>query len=451
MSTLRHTVVLGGGVAGLTAAVALTRAGRLVTLIERRAELGGKAGSYRPPGIFQWVDHCPHVLLGACTSQRWLYEQLGVGDLITWHDRLPLRAGDEAGELLAQPSLPPPFNLAQGLLGLPGLTPRDLATLAAAMTKISVARPPWPDDQTFAAWLGPLTTPTLDRGFWSLLLRSVLNASADEASARYGLLFFRHGLLHHRDAWHLGVPRCPLRTLHHVAPRAWLARHGGQVVLGQAGAVALGPSGFVVRAGAWEIVADEVVLALTPTQARRALDPALTAHVGGALDVDLEAGSIVGAHLWFAEPVDLPPVTGLFDAELDWVFRHDGGRRLAVVASTADAWQGLSPAGQAERAWRTLRQHWPRLPAPVATAACREARATFVPRPGLDARRPGPVTGVPGLVLAGAWTATGWPATMEGAARSGLAAASALVGADLSVPDLPAQGVYRLTCRTSRR
>ena len=433
-------LVIGGGVAGITAAVALTQAGRRVTLCEQRHTLGGKASSFVPPGGRQPVDNSQHVLLRCCTSLLALYDTLGTTELIDWHDSLPLLAADGTrGAFSAWSALPPPLNLAPAVLALPGLSWRDRLMLSLAFARMIAADRRRPDDRTFAQWLGPWTTPNLDRGFWRLMLTSVLNAEADQVSARYALLFFLDGLMRHRDAYHLGVPRAPLSVLHHEAPLAWLTSRGQQVRLGQRVTVRRDGEAFVSSDGE---AYDELVLAVRPEQIAKVVAPEL---VPASLPA-LASESIVGVHLWFAEPVDWPPVLGLMRHDVDWVFALDGGRRLSVVTSAARSWQGLSPAEAAARTLRALRGVDPALPEPTATAACRETQATFVPAPGLDGERPSAETAVPGLVLAGVWTDTGWPATMEGAARSGYRAAEVLTGQTLVPPDLPRQGLFRVTC-----
>ncbi|MBI5831208.1 MAG: FAD-dependent oxidoreductase [Armatimonadetes bacterium] len=440
-------LVVGGGVAGVTAAVALAQAGRQVTLCEQRPTLGGKASSFVPPGRSQLVDNSQHVLLRCCTSLLALYETLGTADLIDWHDSLPLLAEDGTrGAFRAWSALPPPLNLAPAMLALPGLSVRDRLMLGLAFGRMILADRHRPDDRTFAQWLGRCTTTHLDRGFWRLMLTSVLNAEADQVSARYALLFFLDGLMRHRQAYHLGVPRVPLSVLHHDAPIAWLSSRGHRVCTRTLATVRPDTGGFAARLGEATERFDAVVLAVRPEQVARVVDAELATELVGDLPATMTAESIVGVHLWFDQPVDWPPVLGLMRHDVDWVFALDGGRRLSVVTSAARSWQGLSPAAAAQRAVAALRAVDPRLPEPSAHAACREAQATFVPAPGLDARRPGAATTVPGLALAGVWTNTGWPATMEGAARSGYRAAEALTGQELVPTDLPRQGLFRVTC-----
>ncbi len=440
---MARVVVIGGGLAGCSAALALAEAGWQVTLCEKRAQLGGRACSFRPPGWDTWVDNSQHVLLRCCTNLLDLYGRLGVADQIDWHARLALRAADGQSGTFAGWPLPAPGHLAPALFRLPGLSGRDRLAMAWAFTRMILAgrAPAALTEVPFREWLGGATTARLDSGFWRLMLTSVLNADADRVSAAAALMFFREGLMRHPTAFHLGVPRVSLHGLHHEAMLARLIALGVSVHLRTAATARVldGQLADVVVAGEAQPT-EQVVVAVPWWQVAQTVPgtPVVPPEA-----TELAAEAIVGVHLRFAQPVLSEPVVGLFGGGVDWVFATDGGRRLSVVVSDARDWAGLSSAATAERALAALRRLWPDLPDPLLTAACREARATFVPGPGVDRCRPGPVTGVAGVHLAGEWTATGWPSTMEGAVRSGYAAAQALTGRPTVVPNLPRSGLMR--------
>lgn len=441
-----EAVVIGGGLAGISAAVALTAAGRRVTLVEKRATLGGRAGSFHAKGHREALDSSQHVLMGCCTNQLDLYERLGIANLITWHERLPLQAADGSRGVFSRWPLPPPLHLLPGLAALPGLSVLDRAVLAAAFGRIALAnrRRDALDHLSFAQWLGRWTTPRLDRTFWRLMLTSVLNAQSWEVSARYGLLFFVDGLLRHADSFVLGVPQVPLEALHHDAVVAWLAGHGGTVHLRRTARVQPTAAGPRVWLDGEPLPADEVVVAVRWEQLGRVLPRTVARGLAGeALDA-LRPEAIIGVHLWFDEPVLDVPVLGLLEHDLDWVLSFEGGRRLSIVGSAAASWARLTSVEMKDRALAALGGILGPLPAPARWAACREGEATFVPAPGLEKQRPGQRTRYPGLALAGAWTRTGWPATQEGAVRSGYLAAEALTGQRALVADLPPQGLMRL-------
>lgn len=439
---MARVVVVGGGLAGGAAALALAEAGMTVTLVEKRSRLGGRACSYHPPGWPHAVDNSQHVLLRCCTNLLDFYRRLGVAERLTWHDRLTLVAGRRTGEFRAWP-LPPPLHLAPALAALPGLSGGDRARLGLAFTRLLLAgrRRERLSAHPFRDWLGPATSPNLDRGFWRLMLTSVLNADADRVGADYAAMFFLDGLLRHREAYHLGVPETDLSSLHHDALLARLGELGVEVRFGTPATVELaGGRVSAVRAGE-RLTADQVVVAVPWPHLRRAapdLPPDALAACGR-----FTAESIVGVHLRFEQPVVIDPVTGFLDGDLDWVFALDGGRHLSLVASDARSWAGLSAEAMARRGWAALRAWRPELPEPILRAACREARATFVPAPRIDVHRPPARTAVAGLHLAGEWTATRWPSTMESAVRSGYAAAESVTGQCFLQPDLPRQGLMR--------
>ena len=443
---MARVVVIGGGLAGIAAAVALADAGRDVILVEKRATLGGRAGSFAAKGFGHDLDSSQHVLLGCCVNQLDLYRRLGVEHLIDWHERLPLLAADgRRGEFASWPLLPPPLHLLPGLLAYPGLGWADRVLLAGAFGRMMLAdrRRARLDDLSFQQWLGAWTTPRLDRCFWRFMLTSVLNAPPAEVSAQYGLMYFLDGLMRHRDAWKLGVPREPLSALHHHAVLAHLAAAGGEVRLRSTARVRPTSHGPRVSIDGESVEAEAAVIAVRWGQLPRVLPSGAARRVAGGALERLRGAPIIGVHLLFDEPVTQDRVLGLVDHDVEWVLSFDGGRRLSIVGSAAASWQGMSALAMKDRAMAALRGLWPDLPEPRQWAACREAEATFVPAPGLERHRPGASTPWPGLYLAGAWTATGWPATQEGAVRSGYAAASAILGVAVGPPDLPRQGLLR--------
>lgn len=446
MADLARVAVVGGGLAGCAAALALAEQGCAVTLYEKRPTLGGRASSYTASGWDKPLDNAQHVLLGCCVNQLDLYRRLGVLDQIDWHDTVPLIGPTgERGSFAAWP-LPPPLHLAPTLGLLPELRLADRLILAAAFGRLLLAgrRLERLDRRTFADWLRPTDSPAL-AGFWRLMIASVLNAEPGEVSARYGAFFFLDGLMRHRDAFRLGVPRVALSELHEVAMRPALAAAGveprqtaGRLWLEHGRVAGVGGERF-----------DATLVAVHWRQLGGVLPHGLAEAVAGAAPSRLEAVPLLGVHLGFDEPVLDQPVVGFIGHDVDWVMTFDGGRHLSVVASAARDWRGLSDEQRVDRALTALRRIWPGLPRPTRSASCLEQRATLLPAPGSDRWRPGPRTRLPGCYLAGCWTATGWPSTMESAVRSGYLAAEALLAdlgapATIAVPDLPRAGLMRL-------
>jgi squalene-associated FAD-dependent desaturase len=443
-------VVLGGGVAGITAALTLADAGAAVTLLEVRPRLGGAAYSFEREGV--WLDNGQHVFLRCCESYRALLRRLGSEHLTHVQERLEipiLRPGHEP-TVLRRGRLPAPLHLAGALLRYPHLSLR--ARAGAARAALALARLD-PDDpalngRTLGAWLaehgqGSETHAPL----WDLIALPTLNLPAAEASLALGAFVFQRGLLEHAAAGDIGFHRAPLSRIIDFPARAALDRAGVELRLGcRAGAVRSVAGGFTAQSDGETLAAAAVIVALPAGRAEEVLPD-------GALDPRrrpgaLAASPIVNVHVFYDRPVcDLPFAAGV-DTPVQYLFDRgepngiERGRYLAVSVSGARAEMAMRPAEVRER-------YLPALEAllPAARGArvervelSREHAATFAAVPGVQSRRPPERTRIPGLALAGAYTATGWPATLESAAISGRRAASAALahlGAD------PASGPMR--------
>ena len=420
---MTRVTVVGGGLAGIAAALACADAGARVTLLEARPRLGGATFSVERDGL--WLDNGQHVFLRCCTAYRGLLARLGVEGDVVLQERLEipvLRPGRRVA-WLRRSDLPAPLHLGRALARFGPLSPLDRVRVARAvrgLQRLSLDDPAL-DRITFAAWLGRRgQRPQAVEALWNLITLPTVNLPAAEASLALAAKVFKTGLLEEAAASDIGYAAVPLQRLH-----------------GDAAARALRAAGVEVRAGERvdalaALEADALVLAV-PHDEAAALLPA------GALPPGVEprrlgASPIVNLHVRYDRRVtDLPFAAGL-ETPVQWVFDRtasaglDRGQLLAISLSAA--------AGTADRPLDGLRAEY--LPAleellPAARGArvvsfwaTREPRATFRGVPGTAAHRPGPRTQVEGLYLAGAWTATGWPATMEGAVRSGLAAAQAL-------------------------
>lgn len=441
---MARAVVVGGGLSGCAAAIALAEAGRQVILVEKRATLGGRATSFQPAGWPSPIDNSQHILLGCCTNLATLYQRLGVADRIQWHDGFDLL--DAAGNYgrFAACALPAPAHLTPGLLAIPGLSGYDRALLAASFGRMILQGRRYPelDGISFADWLRATATPRAAETFWRLMIVSVLNASMERVSAAAGLMFFLEGLMRHRDGWRLGVPDCSLAALHHDAMLPYLQAMGVDVRLRSLARIDVADGAVrqaVIDGDA--VACDEAVCAVQQQAAPRVI-PALADSLRWTA-AKLGTEAIVGVHLRFAKPVTERAVVGLLEHDIDWIFASLGGRHLSLVISDAANWRGLSQAAMVQRGMAAVRGVLGPLPEPELTAACCERRATFVPLPGAAKVRPSQWTAVAGLALAGEWTATGWPSTMEGAVRAGYRAVETLTGGHITVDDLPAQGVMR--------
>jgi hydroxysqualene dehydroxylase len=436
----RHVTVVGGGLAGITAALDCARAGAAVTLLESRGRLGGAAYSFTRDGIH--ADNGQHVFLRCCTGYRTLLEQLEATRGVTMQERLEIVVLAPGGKRarLKRSALPAPLHLAGALAGYRFLSARERVTMARAMQSLRSLDPDDPavDARSFGDWLRKhgQRTPALEMT-WGMISRPTLNLDFDDASLAQAAQVFQLGLLQDSSAGDIGYARVPLSEIHDVAARRALERLGVEVHL-RRGASMIVPSngGFRVEmSGAPTLQTDAVIVAVPPDRAAPLL-PA-EAEVDRRSFARLGTSPIVNLHVVYDRRVlDVPFAAGVH-TPVQYVFdrtRSAGlgaGQYLAVSLSAADE---ELPATVEELRTKYLRALAELLPAARDASVktffvTREHAATFRASPGARSARPAPETAIPGLALAGAWTDTGWPATMEGAVRSGHAAAHAILTA----------------------
>ncbi|WP_344234722.1 hydroxysqualene dehydroxylase HpnE [Kribbella hippodromi] len=434
---MRRVAVVGGGLAGITAALQLADAGCAVDLLEGRPKLGGLTHSFERDG--RWIDNGQHVFLRCCTSYLRLLERLDVRDQVHVQRRLdvPVRSGRRPGVgRIRRNELPAPLHLGPALASYRWLS--LVERVAAASGALAMGRvdrtAPETDEQSFGSWLAAHGQDARAvEALWELIGIATLNARADEASLAVAATVFQLGLLEQSDAADIGWSLVPLQQLHGGAAARALAAAGVAVRL-RARVRALNE-----QEGRWCIEGeryDDVVLAVPPTEAARLLpDGAVDLPAGWA--EALGSSPIVNAHVVFDRQVlDVPFVAGV-DSPLQWVFdrtvqcgeRAGGEQYVAVSLSAADELIDTPVADLRDLLVPALRRL---LPAAADARVkeffvTRERHATFRPAPGSGSLRPAATTNRPGLHLAGAWTATGWPATMESAARSGEAAAASVL------------------------
>ena len=466
MTARAHVAVLGGGLAGITAAIALAEQGNRVTLAEARPRLGGATTSFTRGDLV--VDNGQHVFLRCCTAYRGLLARLGMTGSVSLQDRFDvtvLRPGGRA--TLRRTGLPGPLHMSRALAGYRHLSVSErlrVVPAALAMTALNPARPGL-DGKRLGDWLAARgQSERARRVLWDLFTVSSLNVAGDDANLALAATVVKTALLGAKDAADIGTPTVPLGDLHGRAGADLLGRLGAQVRLGtKATAVeALPTGGFLVRlAGRGDptaaknaangedvIRADGVVLAVPPDAAARLLcwpggttprNPPMdttTGQSGNAAGEWGELGSspIVNVHVVYDRRVTRLPFAAAVDSPVQWVFDRTGpsglrkGQYLAVSLSAADRYVDVPAARLQEEFLRALADLFPAT-AQAQVVDCfvtRERRATFRQEPGCERLRPQAATALPGLVLAGAWTDTGWPDTMEGAVRSGLNAAREL-------------------------
>lgn len=451
-------VVIGGGLAGVTAALALADGGVDVTLVEGRPRLGGLAFSFRRGDL--WVDNGQHVFLRCCTAYRGLIDRIGANDLVTVQKRLDVPVLDVAGARagstdgmrfgrLRRTALPVPLHLAGSLSRYPHLSLGErLAVGRAALALRGLdPRDPALDDRDFASWLGEHgQSKRAVEALWDLVGVATLNARAADASLGLAAMVFKTGLLSEPGAADIGWAAAPLGRIHDDAARAALARAGAKVLL-RSRAVEIA-EGARDEGGGWSVAvesgpakgerlrADTVVLAVPHNEAHPLLPK-------GALDrpedlLEIGTAPILNVHAVYDRAVLRRPFFAALGSPVQFVFDRTetsgltgGGQYLAVSQSAAQDEIDLPTAELRDRYLPELERLLPaaRDAKVLDFFVTRERTATFAPAPGVGRLRPGTRTRAPGVHLAGAWTDTGWPATMEGAVRSGRKAArEALTG-----------------------
>ncbi len=459
----KHVVIVGAGIAGIACAVRLAEHGVRVTLLETRKKLGGRATSYLDSRSGHVLDNCQHVVLGCCTNYLDLLARLSADHLIDWSSTQywlePLahaRGTLQPRVSLIRPSpLPTPGHYGVSFLRAKFLSLREALAIASACMSMMRADRREYEGITFGRYLASLDQPERAvRRFWEPVIVSACNLPVSRVSAAAAMHVFQEGFLASRRGSLIGVPKVPLVELYAGLERQ-LCTAGGEVLLGVS-AEAGGVEARRVRASQGRIFdADAVVCAVPVERVPRLVSPEIAAG-----DPRIEPLSrfthspILGVHIEFDRPVLEYPHAVLVDRPTQWLFRKDagegGGKRLHAVISAADddGWNGLNEEQVGERVLADLRACIPAAcdAQVVSLRSVREKLATFAPLPGVEALRPN-VTGPSGLYLAGDYTRTGWPATMEGAARSGYAAAAAVLGLDadeLLVPPLAVAPISRL-------
>ena len=465
--------VIGGGLAGLAAACALAETGFRVTVFERRPYLGGRASSYEHPGTGEVVDNCQHVLFGLCTNLISFYRKIGIEGYIRWFDDMTFIEPGGRQSILKPSTLPAPLQVAPSFLGFKFLGAYDKIVLAGALASLIVRNPP-DDGSSFHDWLvrHRQTDATIER-FWKPVLVSALSEDIDRISIPYAAQVIRESTKS-RQARIMGIPCVPLTQLYNAA-RDYICARGGEVRV-RAGVQALEifSAGPLVKVSDSEEQFDYGVVAV-PFDSLAKILPNVpeSQHLREKLS-HFETSPITGVHLWFDRQITELPHAVLLDRTIQWMFHKSmlltGGRSgyennasksredtantpsyVELVISSSKSLVNKSRQEIIDLALAELREFFPgaRDASLVKATVIKEVNATFSPAPGIDHFRPESETQWPRLFLAGDWTATGWPATMEGAVRSGYIAAEAITrraGAPegFLVPDLPPTGFMRL-------
>ncbi len=468
--------MIGGGLAGLSSAVALADAGLQVRLFEKRPHLGGRATSYTLPDGSE-VDNCQHVTLGCCTNLADFYRRAGADSKVRFYDRLYFV--DKQGRrstMEASTLLPPPLHMAPSFLFFGALSFADKRAIAKALLAIarSGGSPAGIEGVSMLDWLRRMKqTPGAIERFWRVVLVSALDEELDRTDARYGIDVFWKAFLGSRGGYRVGIPSVPLADLYEGCREA-IVRRGGEVKL-RAGVREIrlcdGRFECAVMEDGSEVAAD-VCVAAVPHETLLGMAPKQLSEAGGPLSevCHIRTAPITGVHFWFDRTVMAEPFLTLLDHTTQWVFNKSmlyesesndaggashsiDGRRTQYLQLVISASYDLVSRSRQEIIDLCRRELLDVLPATrdaklEKATVIKEVHATFSPEPGVDRWRPLQDIGVKNFYLAGDWTRTGWPSTMEGAVRSGYLAAEAALAAlgcpqKVLQPDLPFEGLSK--------
>ncbi|MGH9735516.1 MAG: hydroxysqualene dehydroxylase HpnE [Candidatus Acidiferrales bacterium] len=490
----RSVLVVGGGLAGLSSAVALAEAGWQVRLLEKRPHLGGRATSYTLPDGSE-IDNCQHVTLGCCTNLADFYGRVGAQGKIHYYGRLHFADAHGRISTIEAVPLPPPLHMAPSFAMFGALTLADKRGIASAMLTIARAggAPDGIDGLSMRQWLESKrqTRGAIDR-FWRMVLVSALDEELPQTDARYGIDVFWKGFLASRQGYLVGIPSVPLGKLYEGCREA-IERRGGEVKL-RCGVRQIRSEAdrfmWARLDDGSEIAADACVLAVPHDAAGGFLAAASNQKSDSVVENlhQIKVAPITGVHLWFDRTVMTQPFLTLLDHRTQWVFNKsallgdnksalldENKSPLLVENKTAQqpentsgepscaqylqlvisASYDLVPKSRQEIIDLCMRELGDVLPETrrarlVKGTVVKEVSATFSPEPGVDRLRPAAGdSGIRNLFLAGDWTKTGWPATMEGAVRSGYLAAESLLSEfgqprNFLCPDLPPEGLCKI-------
>jgi zeta-carotene desaturase len=427
--------ILGGGLAGLSAAAALGASGYAVDLFEARNFLGGRATSWPVGEDAETIDNCQHILLRCCHNLLDFYKRLGVEGQIRFYPEFYFLEPGGRMSILRRGLLPAPLHFTESFLGLKFLSLADKVGIGRAMLSIIGERKRADlDSISMLDWLHEKKqSKRAIENYWRQVLVSAINEELDRMAAAHGFQVFWLSMLADSKSYEMGIPDVPLRDLYRQD--AW----------GKIGRVQIHPRAAIteiemengkvaaVRCGEHRHTADYYVSALPFER---------LAPLGVAAPV-FEHSPITGIHLWFDRPITTLPHATLLDRTIQWMYNKSGGRYVQIVVSASRSLTEMPRADVIALAVRELTEFFPKVGRAKLEKAqlIKEVRATFSALPGLEAKRPKAETAYDNFFLAGDWTRSGWPATMEGAVRSGYLAAEAVTRAagaprNFLIPDI---------------
>ncbi len=426
-----RVAILGAGLAGLAASAALGSAAFEVELLESRPFPGGRATSWPVPGADESgevIDNCQHVLLRCCVNLLDLYRRLGVSNRIRFEREFYFVEPGGRLSTLRRGVLPAPAHFAGSFLSLSFLDLPDKFAIARAMRAIprEYGKRPDLDRISMLDWLieKEQTEGAIER-YWRQVLVSAVNEELDRMAASHGLQVFWLGMLAKPDSYEMGLPQVPLRELYRddalAATGNIRIRHREPVT-----AIETAQDRVASIHTVDERIEADFYISSIPFERLQPLMPGLPIEWNA-----FSHSPITGIHLWFDRPVTNLPHATLLDRTIQWMFNKSEGRYLQLVVSASRSLTTMPRGEIIDLALRELAEFFPRVKTATLEKAhvIKEVRATFSAAPGLEAKRPLAITPFRNFFLAGDWTRSGWPATMEGAVRSGYIAAEAVARA----------------------
>lgn len=456
-------VIIGGGLAGLASAVALTERGHQCVVLESRPRLGGRASSFLDPTSGAFIDNCQHVSLGCCTNFRHFCQTTGLSEFFRTERTLYFVGPDGRIDPFASSSLPAPLHLAGAFARLRYLSWRDKLALGRGLRALARGVTPAERHLPFSEWLVRHgQTPTTIARFWHVVLVSALSETLDRIDVEHARKVFVDTFLAHRDGWLVEIPTVPLEDLYGGRLTEWLTSRGSEIRL-QATIEELQMQGDLIasaRLGTGEQVSgDQFILAMPFFRVLTVLPGVLAKHPDLAGIEHLQTAPISSVHLWFDRPITKLPHAVFVDRLCQWMFNRtvlsnasptEQGYYYQIVISASRELARQSREVILAQVLSELQAVWPTTSEATLlhSRQVTEHRAVFSPVPDVDSWRPVQQSPLSNLQFAGDWTRTGWPATMEGAVRSGyLAATNVLRQYDPNVsvvqPDLPVSRLSR--------
>jgi len=479
VAAIPRVIVLGGGLAGLAAAIRLAEAGCEVEVLEKRPVLGGRASSFLPPGGAEPIDNCQHVLLGCCTNLLDFFRRAGTADRFRFYNRFLFLGPGGLSSVGAAP-LPAPLHLLPSLLAFRDLAWRDVWAIARAMLailRLGDAPPPSQanestdesSEETMLDWLHrQRQTPRAIEYFWRAVLTSALNEDLERLSSPHAFHVFWDAFLLNRRGYRMGVPTASLSDLYSGETLSNKCRLTRGVAVDRIEVSDHRITRLALQNGE-KREADYYISAVPPDALARLL-PAPVLAEWPALErlAHLEWSPITGIHFWFDRPISDLEHIAILGRTVQWLFNKDAITRRMGKSSDGNYVQFVVSASRSlitlrrdEIVAKVLEEVHELFPPSrdarlLKSVVVKETESTISFPPGTDALRPGPESPLANLFLAGDWTATGWPPTMEGAVRSGYRAAERVAAAtggsqQFLVPDLPTDPLVRLLHRLMKR